>query len=150
MWSDNFIDTYLQRDILQLGFDISVTTMYKLLRFVAAENGNLLNIQSISKNLGISVNTVKKYLDLLEGSFIIRRLEPHDVNITKRLIKTPKIYLRHTGLLHRLLRIPVPDDLLSSPWLGHSWEAYVVEEIYKIAGNQFEYFFLSNTSWRGN
>ncbi len=115
--------------------------MERLLKVLASSNSSLLHVDSYSKHLGISVNSIKKYLDILEGSYIIKRLQPLYLNITKRLIRSPKIYIRDSGLLHRLIGLQDLDQLLGSPWSGHSWEAYVIEEIYKAGGKLFEYFF---------
>lgn len=140
VWMDSFIETYLQRDIRRLGYEISIPAMNRLLRVIASIHGNVLQIEPISKNLGISVNTIKKYLDILEGSFIIRRLEPYYINTTKRLVKAPKIYIRDSGLLHRLSGIQSLDQLYGHILLGHSWESYVIEEILKSCGKKFEYY----------
>jgi uncharacterized protein len=91
--------------------------------------------------LGISSNTIKKYLDILEGSFLLRRLQPHYTNTTKRLVRSPKIYIRDTGILHQLLGIQNQEQLLGSVHLGNSWESYVIEEIIRAGGKKFDYTF---------
>ena len=141
MWLGNFIDTFLQRDIRRIGYDITIPAMERLLKVVASTSGNLLNIDAFSNTLGISTNTIKKYLDILEGSFLLRRLQPHFINTTKRLVRSPKIYMRDTGLMHRLLNINNFEQLHGSLWLGHSWETYVIEEIIRIGGKKFDYTF---------
>lgn len=142
MWLGNFIETFLQRDIRRIGFDITVPAMERLLKVLASASGSLLNIDALSKTLGISINTVKKYLDILEGSFLLRRLQPHFINTTKRLVRSPKIYIRDTGIMHRLLGIRDIEQLHGSIWLGHSWETYVVEEIIRVGGKKFDYSFF--------
>jgi uncharacterized protein len=141
MWLDNFIDTFLQRDIRRIGYDITIPAMERLLRVLASASSSLLNVDSLSNSLGISANTVKKYLNILEGSFLLRRLQPHFINTTKRLVKSPKIYFRDTGLMHRLLGMPNLEQLQGSIWLGASWETYVIEEIIRVGGKKFSYSF---------
>lgn len=142
MWLTNFIETFLQRDIRRIGYDITIPAMEGLLKVLASASGTLLNVDALSKTLGISINTVKKYLDILEGSFLLRRLRPHHVNTTKRLVHAPKIYIRDTGLLHRLIGMPSLDQLQGSLWLGHSWETYVIEQIIRVGGKRFDYSFF--------
>lgn len=141
LWLANFIETFLQRDIRRIGYDITVPSMERLLHVLASASGTLLNVDSISKNLGMGVNTVKKYLDILEGSFLVRRLPPFYANTTKRLVRSPKLYIRDTGLLHRLLGMRNLEQLQGSMWLGNSWETYVIEEIIRVAGKAFTYSF---------
>ena len=141
MWLGNFIETFLHRDIRRIGYDITIPAMERLLKVLASTSGNLLNIEDISRTLGINNATIKKYLDILEGSFLIRRLLPFYVNTTKRLVRSPKIYIRDTGLMHRLLGVRDFERLQGSIWLGNSWETYVIEEIVKVGGKAFEYSF---------
>ena len=146
MWLGNFIETFLQRDIRRIGYDITVPSMERLLKVVASTSGSLLNIDGLSNSLGISAITVKKYLDILEGSFLLRRLQPFYVNTTKRLVRSPKIFIRDTGLLHRLMGIRDFEQLHGSMWLGNSWETYVIEEITRVGGKSFEYSFYRTQS----
>ncbi len=141
MWLSNFIETFLHRDIRRIGYDITIPAMERLLKVLASISGNLLNLADISRTLGNETVTIKKYLDILEGSFIIRRLLPFYANTTKRLVRSPKIYLRDTGLLHRLLGMQNFEQLHGSIWLGNSWETYVIEEIFRAGGKSFEYSF---------
>jgi hypothetical protein len=142
LWLGNFIETFLQRDLRRMGFDITIPAMDRLLKMLASLHGSLLNVEGISKSLGISTNTVKKYLDILEGSFLLRRLQPFHANLSKRLVRSPKIYLRDSGLLHRLLGISTLDQLQGSVWLGTSWEGYVIEEIIRALGKSYEFTFF--------
>ncbi|WP_347878502.1 DUF4143 domain-containing protein [Pedobacter sp. SG908] len=105
-------------------------------------NGNLFNGESFARSLGVSAPTVNRYLDFLEGGFLIRRLQPWFVNAKKRLVKSPKTYIRDTGVLHRLLNIPSYSDLFGHPGIGASWEGYVVEQIYQIKEKQTDFFFI--------
>jgi len=141
MWLENFVETYLQRDIRRIGFEITVVSMKRLLKILASASGTLLNIDGLSNSLGMGANTVKKYLDILEGSFLIRRLQPFYINTTKRLVRSPKVYIRDTGLLHQLIGIRSLEQLQGSMWLGNSWESYVIEEVMKAGNKRFEYFF---------
>ena len=146
MWLGSFIETFLHRDIRRIGYDITIPAMERLLKVLATGSGSLLNVADLSNSLGIGVNTVKKYLDILEGSFLLRRLQPFYVNTTKRLVRSPKIYLRDTGLMHRLIGIHNLEQLQGSVWLGHSWETYVIEEIVRVGGKAFEYSFYRTQS----
>lgn len=146
MWLGNFIETFLQRDIRRIGYDIRIPSMERLLKVIASTSGSLLNVDGLSNSLGIGTNTVKKYLDILEGSFLLRRLQPFYVNTTKRLVRSPKIFIRDTGLLHRLIGIRDFEQLHGSMWLGNSWETYVIEEIARIGGKAFEYSFYRTQS----
>jgi uncharacterized protein len=130
-WLQNFIYTFMEKDIRLLGYDINIPTMDRLLKMLSHLQGSVLNVSDLSRALSISMPTINKYLDLLEGGFLVRRLQPYYVNMGKRLIKTPKIYLRDTGILHSLASIPDFDALYGHPIIGASWEGYVIEQIYR-------------------
>ena len=104
-------------------------------------HGTLLNQSQIGQSLGVTQPTVNRYLELLEGSFLIRRLSPWFRNAQKRLVKTPKIYFRDSGLLHRLWGLPDQDSLYGHPSIGASWEGYVIEQIIQEAGEFSEFYF---------
>jgi uncharacterized protein len=131
VWLQNFIYTFMEKDIRILGYDINIPTMDRLLKMLAHLHSTMLNVNDISRSMGISMPTINKYLDLLEGGFLVRRLQPYFVNMGKRLVKSPKIYLRDTGILHSLANIPSFDDLYGHPLIGASWEGYVIEQIYR-------------------
>ena len=141
MWLRNFVSTFIEKDLKSLGYEISLVTMTKLYRMIAHVHGQLLNMSSISLSLGVSQPTVSKYLDLLEGGFLIHRLEPYFVNVGKRLVKSPKIYFRDTGILHQLADITSFDNLQRSTLLGASWEGYVVEQIRRVTDGIWQYYF---------
>ncbi|MEM9527534.1 MAG: ATP-binding protein, partial [Bacteroidota bacterium] len=105
-WRNFFLRTYFERDLPLLGINVSPITMRRLLTMIAHQNGQLLNFNELSRSLGIDVRSLKKYLDRLEQTFLLRRLPPYFINIGKRLVKSPKVYLRDTGILHSLLLIP--------------------------------------------
>lgn len=128
-WRENFIRSYLERDLPLLGLRADPMLIRRLWTMVAHLNGQLLNLSALANSLDISAPTVRRYLDFLESAFLIRRLQPWFANTAKRLVKTPKIYLRDTGLLHALLRMGTMRDLQSHPALGASWEAYIVQEV---------------------
>lgn len=131
IWLQNFIYTFIERDIRLLGYDINIPTMERLLKMLVHLHSSTLNISDISRSLGISMPTINKYLDLLEGSFLIRRLQPYFNNAGKRLVKSPKIYIRDTGILHNLANVSSYDALFGNPIIGASWEGYVIEQIYR-------------------
>ena len=108
---------------------------------IASIHGSILNYSMLANALGISSNSVKSYIDFLEHSFIVRRLEPYFANIGKRMVKSPKIYIRDTGILHWLLQINSYDQLISNAVAGNSWEGFVVEQIISKLNNQFMPFY---------
>lgn len=128
-WREDLIRTYLERDVPQFGFRVPAETLRRLWTMLAHHQGNLLNASALSKGLGISNKKVAEYLDILAGLLLVRRLQPWYSNVGKRLIKSPKIYIRDSGLLHALLALETIDDLLSHPVVGHSWEGFVIENI---------------------
>lgn len=129
IWLDNFIKTYLQRDLPMLGLKADPQRIRRLWEMLAWQTAGLLNYNAISKSLGLSNHTVTAYIDFLEGAFMVRRLQPFHFNIKKRLVKSPKVFITDTGILHRLLRIQDYDQLLGNPLLGNSWETYVINQI---------------------
>ncbi len=129
MWRQNFTETFLQRDLPQMGFDIPPEIAMRLWKMCAHSQGQLLNSSKFAGSLGLSNVTIKKYLDLFHGTFMLRQLPPVFVNLKKRLIKSPKIYIRDSGILHALLSIHSIDELYSHPVFGASWETVVIENI---------------------
>lgn len=129
-WMTAFTRTFIERDLNTLfGTSFSPSHMFRLWRMLAHHHGQLWNAASFAKGLDISPVTVNRYVDHLEGAFMIRRLAPWFVNSRKRLTKSPKIYLRDSGMLHHLLGIYERNALLTHPAVGYSWEGYVVEQI---------------------
>ena len=141
LWRKNMIKTYLERDLPQLNINITSLRLKKLLQMIAHNHGHLLNISLLSKNLDVSTTTVANYLDILESTFLIRRIRPYWSNMKKRLIKSPKIYIRDSGLLHALLEITDLDNLHGSLVLGNSWEGFVIEQLLALNPNQDYCFF---------
>ncbi len=128
-WRLDFIRTFLERDIPQLGFKIPAKSMERLWRMCAHNHAQLLNSSKIGGALGVSHHSVRSYIDILSETFLLRILLPYAANVKKRLIKSPKIYIRDSGLLHTLLGIESHNDLLGHPVYGESWEGFVVEAI---------------------
>lgn len=140
-WLDNFISTYLEKDLAMLGLSVSPVLMRKFWTMIANSQGSILNMSNYSKSLGISVPSISRYLDFLEGAFIIHRLYPYSSNIKKRLVKQPKVYIRDSGILHRLLEIKSFSSLEGNVIIGNSWEGYVIEQIKQTAGNDLQLYF---------
>jgi uncharacterized protein len=128
-WRQDFIRTFLERDIGMLGFRMPPARLGRFWRMCAHVHGSLLNASKLSDSLGVSSHTVRSYLDLLEQTFMVRVLLPDTPNLKKRLIKSPKIFLRDSGILHALLAIRTHDDLLSHPMRGSSYEGFAMENI---------------------
>ncbi len=127
LWLENFIRTYIERDIPQLGFQIPALQLRRLLLMCAHNQGALLNASKLGESLGLTHPTVRRHIDLLEQTYILRTLQPYEANVKKRLVKSPKVYVRDTGILHRLLLIPDFNSLMGNPVFGVSWEALVIE-----------------------
>lgn len=137
-WRQDFIRTYLERDIPQLGPRIPAETLRRLWTMLAHNQGSLLNAAVIARGLGVSGATVGRYLDLMVDLLLIRRLAPRLANAGKRLVRSPKIYLRDSGLLHSLLGIADKESLLGHPVVGGSWEGLVIENLIGLVGDSVE------------
>ena len=128
-WRQDFIRTYLERDIPQFGPRIAAETLRRFWGMLAYHQGGILNTAQFARNLGVEVKTAGSYLDLLVDLLLVRRLMPWHANLGKRLVKTPKVYVRDSGLIHALLNIPDKETLLSHPVVGQSWECFVIENL---------------------
>jgi predicted AAA+ superfamily ATPase len=128
-WRGDFIRTFMQRDIPRPGFRVSPGTMERLWLMCAHLHGNLVNLSQIGESLGLSHHTVRSYLELLEQTFMLRLLRPYAANLKKRLVKSPKLYLRDSGVLHALHEIRDQNDLFGHPIYGASWEGFVIENL---------------------
>ncbi len=129
LWRENYISTFIERDMIRHGVDMSPRQIRIFLGMLSNIHGNILNLSEIGKSMGISYHTVNKYLDILESYFLIRRLHPYHANIRKRLVKSPKFYFRDSGILHSLLQLKDHRRLLESPKRGNSWEGFLIEQI---------------------
>jgi len=127
-WRDEYIKTFLERDILKLFPDITSHIVAKLWKMLAHVNGQILNYAGLSKSLGIDQRTIKRYIEMLESAFMVRILKPWHSNIGKREVKSPKIYMRDTGILHRLLDLD-SSNLQFYPYIGHSFEGFAIEQL---------------------
>jgi predicted AAA+ superfamily ATPase len=139
-WRKNFIQTFLERDLRQLGIMAPPITLLRFWTMLAHYHGQIWNAVEPARSLGVSEPTVRRYLDILTGVFMVRQLQPWHTNLKKRQVKAPKIYLRDTGLLHQLLGIRSEQELFNHPKCGSSWEGYVIEEILKAIQPDEAYF----------
>ena len=128
-WQRDYLSLLAQRDLPAWGLPAKPQVTQRLLRMLAAVNGQAWNATQIGQSLGLSYHTVNSYLDYLEGAYLIRRLPPWHANVGKRLVKSPKVYWRDSGLLHALLGGPSEAALLDQPWVGASWEGFVIEQV---------------------
>ncbi|RJP22388.1 MAG: ATP-binding protein [Deltaproteobacteria bacterium] len=127
-WQRDHLSLLSQRDLPTWGLPAKPQTTDRLLRMLAALNGQAWNASQVGQSLGLSYQTVNSYLDYLVGAFLIRRLPPYQANLRKRLVKTPKVYWRDSGLLHALVNVSDENTLFVQPWVGASWEGYVIEQ----------------------
>lgn len=128
-WRRDFIKTYLERDIPQLGPRIPAVTLDRFWTMLAHAQGGITNASQFAKSLDVSSTTISRYLDLMVDLLLVRRLQPWTQNIGKRLVKSPKVYVRDSGITHALLNIQSYNDLLGHPVVGGSWEGFVIENI---------------------
>lgn len=139
-WREGFIRTFLERDIPQLGISIPAIAMRRFWTMLAHYHGQIWNASELSRAMGVSDKTVRSYLDILSGAFMVRELQPWFENTSKRQIRSPKIYIRDSGLLHSLLNIPDQQTLFGHPKVGASWEGYVIEQVLSILRPNEAYF----------
>jgi predicted AAA+ superfamily ATPase len=129
IWRKSFIQAFIDRDLRNQGITIPTVALSRFWTMLAHNNGQIWNAAEPAASLGVSQPTVRRYLDILSGVFMVRQLHPWFANIKKRQVKAPKIYIRDSGLLHALLTLKTESDLIGSPKYGSSWEGYVIEEI---------------------
>jgi predicted AAA+ superfamily ATPase len=140
-WRQNFIRTYLERDIPQFGPRIAAQTLRRFWTMLAHHQSGLLNVAQLARNLGVDAKTAQSYIDLLCDLLLVRRLPPWHTNVGKRLVKSPKVYVRDSGLVHALLDIGTKETLLSHPVVGASWEGFVIENLLACAPAQVQAHF---------
>ncbi|RZK15645.1 MAG: ATP-binding protein [Pedobacter sp.] len=145
-WLNDFISTYVERDIPMMGPQIPANRLKKFWQMVSHFHGQQIVYSDIAKSLEVSHTTVKSYLDILTDFYMIRQLQPWAGNTKKRLVKSPKIYLRDSGILHKLLNISSIDTLFGHPMLGASWEGFVVENIIGQLSNKWQYSYYRSAS----
>lgn len=128
-WRENLIKTFLERDLSLMGFSLPPITMRRFWSMLAHNHGQTLNASKLGASLGVSHTTITRYVDIFEGAFMIRVLRPMERNLKKRLVKSPKIYIRDSGILHTLLEIDDMEDLYAHPVFGASWEGFAMESV---------------------
>lgn len=128
-WQTDYLELLVLRDLPEWGLQARPQTTRRLVRMLAAVHGQTWNASQVGKSLGLSYHTVDSYLDYLEGAFLVRRLPAYHANLKKRLVKSPKVFWRDSGVLHSLLNTPDYRSLLAQPWVGASWEGFVIEQI---------------------
>ncbi len=142
-WREDFIMTYLQRDLASMGYDIRIPTaaLRRFWQMLSHLQGQLINLSQLAANLELSRQSIRKYLDIMQETFMIRQLQPFHANLKKRLVKTPKVFLRDSGLLHTLLGIDSFSELMKNSVLGMSWEGFCLEQILNRMPRRWEAFF---------
>lgn len=128
-WWEGYLRTYVERDLPSMGIRAEPLLLRRLLTMLAHQQGGMLHYEQLAGSLSVSAKTVQRYVDILEQSFLLRRLPPYFRNVGKRLLKAPKVYLRDTGLLHHLLNIDSLDALNNHPIRGAIWETFVIEDL---------------------
>jgi hypothetical protein len=141
LWRQNFIKTYLERDLAQIGLSTDPRLVERFWMMLANAQGGIWNGESFARALGITRPTVNRFLEYLEGSFMVRVLIPFHQNIKKRLVKSPKVFIRDSGLLHSLTGVDSMDSLRNQVLIGASWEGFVIEQITATFGEEYEYYF---------
>lgn len=142
-WREGFIRTFLERDIPQLGITIPAPAMRRFWTMLAHYHGQYWNASELARALGLSDKTVRGYLDLLTGTYMVRQLQPWHENIGKRQVKAPKVYLRDSGLLHGLLNVPDWSSLAAHPKVSASWEGFVIEQVWHMLRATEAYFWAT-------
>ncbi|MEQ1746172.1 MAG: ATP-binding protein [Saprospiraceae bacterium] len=144
LWRTNFIATFLEKDLAALGISVPASVMYRFWLMLSHYHGQTLNFSEMARSFGISDKTVRQYLSVLEDTFMVRLLTPWHVNLGKRLVKTPKLYVRDSGVFHALQSIPDRKSLLTTPKVGASWEGFALEELVSFLGKRdSEVFFYA-------
>jgi uncharacterized protein len=143
-WREGFIQTFLQRDIPQLGISLPSVAMRRFWTMLAHYHGQTWNASELARSMGLSDKTVRSWLDLLTGTFMIRQLQPWFENVGKRQVKAPKVYLRDSGLLHSLLNLSDRHSLLGHPRVGASWEGFVLEQVLRAIQPAEAYFWATH------
>lgn len=140
IWREDFIRTFLERDIPQFGITIPAETLRRFWTMIAHYHGQVWNSAEFARSLGTSENTARRYLDILVGTYMVRILPPWFENISKRQVKAPKIYIRDSGVLHTLLQLPTRTDVQGHPKLGASWEGFALEQLLTLLETKDNYF----------
>ncbi len=144
-WQNDFIRTFLERDLRNMGINIPPVALHRLWQMHAHNHAQIFNASELGRSLAESYMTVKRHTDILEGSFLLRQLPPWHENISKRQVKSPKIYIRDSGLLHALLQIHDRDTLPGHPKIGASWEGFALEQVLRLTGDDNAYFWATHS-----
>lgn len=145
VWRQQFIHTYLERDLPQLGITIPAATLLRFWTMLAHYHGGIWNAAEAARSLGVTEPTARRYVDLLAGLFMVRQLQPWHENLKKRQVKAPKVYVRDSGLLHALLGLASEREIVSHPKAGASWEGYAIEETLRLIRPEAAYFWATHT-----
>ena len=143
-WREDFIRTFLERDIPQLGITISAETLRRFWTMIAHDHAQIWNAAEFARSLGTSENTARRYLDILSGAYMVRILPPWFENLRKRQVKAPKIYVRDSGIFHALLQLRTFADLQGHPKLGASWEGFALEYVIGVLETRDAYFWATH------
>lgn len=146
VWRENFIRTYLERDIPQLGPRVPAETLRRFWTMLAHMQGGLLNAAQLARGLGVDGKTISRYLDLMVDLLLVRRLAPFHANVGKRLVKSPKVYVRDSGIVHTLLGLDDREDVLGHPVAGGSWEGFVLENLLCVAPERAKPYFYRTSA----
>ena len=145
LWREDFIRSHLERDVPALGISIPAETLRRFWLMVSHYHGQVLNLSELGRSFGVSDHTIRRYLEILSGTFMIRLLPPWHANVGKRLVKAPKLYIRDSGLFHALHTIATPPQLESHPKLGASWEGFAMEQAIRLMGVNHPHFWRTHT-----
>lgn len=145
VWRQQFVRTYLERDLPRLGIAIPASTLLRFWMMLAHYHGGIWNAAEAARSLGVSEPTARRYLDVLSGLYLVRVLQPWHENLGKRQVKAPKIYMRDSGMLHALLGLAAERDLASHPKVGASWEGFAIEEVLRTARPDAAHFWATHT-----
>ncbi len=140
-WRKNFVKTYVERDLPQLGLNVQATVIERFWKMLSGVQGAVWNAENFSRSMGLTAKTINGYLNFMENTFLVHRLLPYSANVKKRLVKSPKVYIRDSGILHFLLDLKVMDDLKNNISIGASWEGFVIEQIRRKFRDEFQYYF---------
>ncbi len=143
-WRKSFIKTFLERDLREQGIELPSVTLHRFWAMLANSHGQIWNAAPIASSLGVSEPTVRKYLDILTGVFMARQLHPWHVNIKKRQVKAPKVYIRDTGILNSFLELKTEAEILRHQTCGASWEGFVIEQLIRILEIDHPYFWATH------
>ena len=143
-WREGFVQTFLQRDIPQFGITLAAPTLRRFWTMLAHDHGQTWNASELARSMGVSDKTVRAWRAILTGTFMVRQLQPWFQNIGKRQVKSPKIYLRDSGLLHALLNLPDRHALLGHPRVGASWEGFALEQVQRTLRPSDAYYWATH------